>query len=1524
MMQTPRPHPRTAMKERPTRAREARLLGAGEVPHGAPARALRARAAGGRGEAGSVGIVGAGVSIGPLRPDDEAYTAELRQEFPLQGLIPEAERRAITLRQLLHVAAFAARRATPEAGPALQWHDTAAEETSSTATKPLTMERLNFYHLDAWLIRPATKAKGPEHPGGYAFVELLAAGPQEPAWFVSHWWGERLVDFVRCVELHAETRELPDGAGFWALAYAVRRHSPQDLGTEDSHGPAFRRALGLCEGVLMILNSKTEHAGPAMFFKRAWCVFEEAVALEANGRARPALLDIATSHGLEAQLLTDGLTERERRQEEKSRGEGRQLKTERESAFPITIIDEGLSLRVEKAEATQTGDRVHILNCLTGQAASLRQPSLDPRAYAKVNRKLRAALAVAVWRQAVEKNAVESLRLPEVLAQDEERANLSLDVSYTAINGIGVCAIAKGIPIMLQRLHLKFLDCDEVDNAALATLASRLPPVLEDLGLDFGFCDRIGDSGIAALARALPDALQGLSLSLAACGEIGDPGLAALAQGLPMGLQRADISLQECSKITDRGLAAFARTNAVVLRRLHLDFRKCEHVTSAGLAALARRGHEERAAVDGVQAPRKGEGRKLVLHFALPRTLMTCDMAAHRSTQDELNCALSELAWGRAAQGVGWALASREPTPDPPEPGLCSYGDYLRRLFPADPCKAEQKQAAFTQEGEPGRAFRQFFDRMVKSLSYSNNWCLATAYGIKTVVMKEEEVPEDPSEPEQAIMRFGRHQVLPSFWQLLIHLTKQGRNFSMVLRSYSPKQLAVVQRELQFFCKGVHPAYSGQNKTKVPPRMNGDKGSRDYRLRDANIGRMDRTNGRLRFAQGATPGGEADQQSGRDGAAPYATDEDEDEEHDGHVHGADPVVYNFPPLHGVYNGLVHNVLAKARMAAIIDDFAHWETYGKQATAGKLHIVDHNGCLAEMETQHLFFDGSARPGDAHSVDVRDLNSGEPLSMAEADGLFLHRVDLYQACTDVEYFVKALEACENKMTQRALRAHGAVDAGTCLPLSQLDLSFQECVELGDSGLAALAQSLPRTLQSLSLNLNCCFRLGDAGLAALAQSLPRELRELRLSLGRCTKLGSEGVSALVERLPLGLRSLSLDLQRCYGVKDPSIACIKRGLPPGLKHLELNIQHTEVSDARKQQCWTLEDLQRWQPSSADFHGASAIAAAPAEPEERVAAPAKPAEPIAGLAPQAAESAPKPKGRRRAQTILLDTLNASKSGHSFATVAEHSEQGAGSGEAEEEDGDASGSSPSSARGSHLWLAALAASKLLKEKREPSPWTSEESPVHRERSFSQVQHHGSQPSSPKAVRMSLPAIAGPTALLAAAELHPMPPLLGNATAAAKGVLASLHLWRCNPRLPEPRPRARSPQPSSPHYCTSPAMLPPLTGAPLPAILQPPQSPHQYALPHPLQQPQAQPPKFATGSHVPRSSSLSPRLGPHGRSRYSGTATAAGFRPGGAREAAAGCGAALRGASALPALPHSARDWRSATSDRFAALRRAAP
>jgi len=524
-------------------------------------------------------------------PASRANLAVLEKAFPFQGYIEKTEHRAITVPQLRRIVEYSTERC---AG----WKHSRGPETG----QPLSMDVLNLYHLNEWAIMPSTKRDN------CAFVELLAGEAQPPTWFTSHWWGECIVDFVRCLGRHAEVRDLGPKTAYWVCAYANRQHN---LGAEissDLTQTSFYQALLLSAGILLVLDEETPNSGPATPFTRIWCVFEQYTSVVT--RTGKMLLDIAASSGGKAELLTDGLAGKEQ-----GSCIGSYQKTQREKSFPLEIVRHALSLRVVEAQASQPEDRKSILNYIAGMPQSGDPVSVHPH-YQQLQKELRAAFAVAVWPQAVEKNLVKELDLPSVLAGDTYRTSFTLDLASCEcvddadlaalgsglptslqdfhldvgncprVGDIGVTALAGGFSNRLETLWLRFYDCADVGDAAGQGLGRGLPSSLRELTVNFNSCKKLGDSGIASLGGKLPKGLQKLVLYCSGCVEVSDAGLAALGASLPSSLQHLELSFVGSQLIGDGGVACLAAGLARKLQHLELHFLGCEQVSDAGIAAL--------------------------------------------------------------------------------------------------------------------------------------------------------------------------------------------------------------------------------------------------------------------------------------------------------------------------------------------------------------------------------------------------------------------------------------------------------------------------------------------------------------------------------------------------------------------------------------------------------------------------------------------------------------------------------------------------------------------------------------------------------------------------------------------------------------------------------------------------------------------------------------------------------------------------------------------------------------------------
>ena len=155
------------------------------------------------------------------------------------SLIPPVELRAITLRQLWAMQAIILRRCIAKA-----WKD-----QNGVA---LTPETVSLYDANKHIIMPFTEESK------LSFVTCLpsTAGPQAPRFFASHWWGESVFDFIRCLEQffddfgrNASVEDERKGGGMtvdtpiWVCAYANNQHALEDDITKDPRESGFTKTM---------------------------------------------------------------------------------------------------------------------------------------------------------------------------------------------------------------------------------------------------------------------------------------------------------------------------------------------------------------------------------------------------------------------------------------------------------------------------------------------------------------------------------------------------------------------------------------------------------------------------------------------------------------------------------------------------------------------------------------------------------------------------------------------------------------------------------------------------------------------------------------------------------------------------------------------------------------------------------------------------------------------------------------------------------------------------------------------------------------------------------------------------------------------------------------------------------------------------------------------------------------------------------------------------------------------------------
>jgi hypothetical protein len=439
---------------------------------------------------------------------DPKHMEQVKEFLTFKGYIDHREDRAITLPQFKMTLQWSAEHCH-------RWRDADPPELSKTSRMHLNMNFMNMYHLTHWLIKPSTLEKD------CSFVEILTSAKQPAEWFVVSWWGDRLKDLLTCMELQATTRELGEDTGFWLGAFACRPHSfHDDVGVNPESTCYFRAMRQAKFHVLLVLDAKSEHSGPATPFKRAWCGYEMSMCLGMN--ENNTVLDIVTSEGLRPAIITHGLTKAERSHELVDPGSGYRMKAEREKSFSMEVIALALNIHVQSGSTLRPRDKQRVLNSIA-QRDLEEKPLPQHESYTRYNQRLRALFALAFWRRvmSVSGEQSETQQLQQKMAQaikgDEWRT--SLDLSFAFMTGSGsdvdekIALAMRNLPSQLKHLSIDLSGAD-ISNDTLAEISKNLPKGLEVFNLNLCLNPKVDNNGVETMVGKLPQNVCGCGIAL--------------------------------------------------------------------------------------------------------------------------------------------------------------------------------------------------------------------------------------------------------------------------------------------------------------------------------------------------------------------------------------------------------------------------------------------------------------------------------------------------------------------------------------------------------------------------------------------------------------------------------------------------------------------------------------------------------------------------------------------------------------------------------------------------------------------------------------------------------------------------------------------------------------------------------------------------------------------------------------------------------------------------------------------------
>ena len=455
--------------------------------------------------------------------------------------IAETAERGLQLEQLDAVFAHLQRRVQSEL-----WM---ARPPGGQATPVVLPEAVTLYTCATYVILPATVREKT------SLVELVATGPQLPRWFVSHWWGEPVADFLACLTQHAKDRELSgESACYWICAYANNQWELSDSLSDDPFQTSFNKALSMVRGTVTIID------GGGVVYSRIWCAFEAYVTITTG---RPEYKwDVYTTHMRAGSRLTAGITDG---LAEADSGDIKR-KSKREKAFPLALGRESLSITLETAKASVDADRVHILNAMVGAKDLNAPPPAAHADYDWLNAVIRAKFALATLRKAIASGKAEPF-LRTISSASIRRVDINLE-ECDGFNAEIAAQLGASMPTGVESLTLRlqpyFSPCARnIDWGRFSSSLTRL--VLNG--------NQIGKEEVSTIFHALRDNTSSKLevLELEGCG-IDDDGADAVAA-----------FCAGCASVTSVSLLANLFNDATVAMLIKLKEEKPTLTTLCGL-----------------------------------------------------------------------------------------------------------------------------------------------------------------------------------------------------------------------------------------------------------------------------------------------------------------------------------------------------------------------------------------------------------------------------------------------------------------------------------------------------------------------------------------------------------------------------------------------------------------------------------------------------------------------------------------------------------------------------------------------------------------------------------------------------------------------------------------------------------------------------------------------------------------------------------------------------------------------------
>lgn len=393
----------------------------------------------------------------------------------------------------------------------------------------------------------------------------------------------------------------------------------------------------------------------------------------------------------------------------------------------------------------------------------------------------------------------------------------------------------------------------------------------------------------------------------------------------------------------------------------------------------------------------------LILNFDINKTIILGDKSKNLEIESGVKSCIVDYAWGIYDKSLQkWTLTENYLSHKKPKPDLVNYYFYMKALHPLK-----------TEEEIPNREERYLKNEEINKIK--DNLFLEfldkgkpgeKLYNIYLNILKKLKIPEDTMKEINKInskypiffrnlFKNGYIYIFHSLFRVMLELQKKNRIFTIIFRTFGHDYDDVI-KEFNSFCEGGHPVFSGKNEKYPKVFFDGNNGSKDYRIKDNNIGviyRFDESINNIIFVLGTL---ERKNFKNIDELF-YYYDELLDQRKIKIIRGGKKI-FDFI----INNSKTGNI----NSFCINDHYKIWFKNDKNSIYGKPMLIDPEN----KNTKIFFFDDNIENNDKSIVDCRNVHTGCVIDSKEIKDKYLIFTDTLKAAQDEYYFLNLIDGAE----------------------------------------------------------------------------------------------------------------------------------------------------------------------------------------------------------------------------------------------------------------------------------------------------------------------------------------------------------------------------------------------------------------------------------------------------------------------------------------------------------------------------------